>query len=130
MLRVAHLYDILLLRRTTDHFLYRPCNTILARIELRADCSLLREWAANLLANLADATIRVELLADSTGGGECRMRRLVVLLCMSFIATMCGRHAINTYCICNVAVRLLCWCISRLVAAGNSATVLRVHDGC
>lgn len=50
---------------TINSTLYVSCNAILARIELRSNHTVFAEWPANLLANLADVTVWVELLADS-----------------------------------------------------------------
>jgi hypothetical protein len=43
-------------------------NAILTRIKLTANNSVFAEWSTDFLANLADCTVGVELLADGAGG--------------------------------------------------------------
>ena len=45
-------------------------NTVLARVELGADHAVLAEGATDSLADGADGTVGVELLADCAGGRD------------------------------------------------------------
>jgi hypothetical protein len=45
-------------------------NAILTRIKLTANNSVFAEWSTDFLANLADCTVGVELLADGAGGRD------------------------------------------------------------
>lgn len=46
------------------------CNTVLASIKLGADDAVLAEGTSNSLTDRTDGTVRIELLADCTGGGD------------------------------------------------------------
>jgi hypothetical protein len=56
--------------RSVHRTLYVSCDPILARIKLASNNSILAERSTNLLANLADGTVRVELLANGARRGD------------------------------------------------------------
>jgi hypothetical protein len=54
------------IRRPINRALHMPRNTILTRIKLASNQSILAKWPTNSLTNRTDCAVRVELFADST----------------------------------------------------------------